>query len=197
MQDGKSTGSRKIARISLGSNLSTVTNTPVETLTEALRLLCSESALCAAQSSWYGSPAFPAGSGPDFVNAVVQVETTLTADQLLAELHRIETGLGRVRKARWGARVCDLDLLDYDGQVLPDLATYSNWRDLPFDAQTTQTPDRLILPHPRIQDRAFVLKPLAEIAPDWRHPVSGKTVQELLAQLPQDLRDCVRKIDVN
>ena len=73
--------------------------------------------------------------------------------------------------------------------VLPDAETYRAWLDLPLDEQTQRAPDRLILPHPRMQDRGFVLVPLAEVAPEWRHPVLGKTVAEMVEALPQEARD--------
>ncbi|MBL4806502.1 MAG: 2-amino-4-hydroxy-6-hydroxymethyldihydropteridine diphosphokinase [Rhodobacteraceae bacterium] len=180
--------------ITLGSNQSGTAGTPSGTLINALRLFESESLHVISQSSWYQSPAFPAGAGPDFVNAVVLAETAHSAFDVLAALHRIEARLGRVRLQRWAARTCDLDLLDVDGLVVPDMATYKGWQELPLDQQIQRAPDQLILPHPRIQDRAFVLVPLREIAPDWRHPVLNLTPAQMIAKLPQADIDNVRMI---
>lgn len=137
-----------------------------------------------AQSRLFQTPAFPAGSGPDFVNGAIVVQTALAAPEVLAQLHRIESDFGRVRESRWGPRVIDLDLIAYDDLVLPDLAGQKAWMDLPLDQQLTQAPTDLILPHPRMQDRSFVLGPLADVAPDWVHPVLGLSVVEMLAARP-------------
>jgi len=72
--------------------------------------------------------------------------------------------------------------------VLPDVSTYRVWQDLPLERQTQVAPDTLILPHPRVQDRAFVLVPLADVAPEWRHPVSGQTVRQMLNALSPEAR---------
>ena len=139
-----------------------------------------------AISRFFRTPCFPAGSGPDFVNAAVIVEFDGTPDELLAILHKIEVEFLRRRVTRWGARTLDLDLLSVGQMVLPDHDTYGHWRSLTLDEQMVLTPDRLILPHPRLQDRAFVLVPLRDIAPDWRHPVLDQTVREMCDALPAD-----------
>jgi 2-amino-4-hydroxy-6-hydroxymethyldihydropteridine diphosphokinase len=81
---------------------------------------------------------------------------------------------------RWGQRTLDLDLIAFDDVVSPDLETYEVWRDLAPDVQKMRAPTDLILPHPRVQDRAFVLVPMLDVAGDWVHPVSGLSVQRML-----------------
>lgn len=145
-------------------------------------------------SPFYATPAYPAGAGPDFVNAAMAFDCGLDASAVLAALHAIEAEAGRTRTTRWGPRSLDLDLIAQGDQVLPDAATQDHWRHLPPDAQALTAPDRLILPHPRVQDRSFVLVPLADVAPDWRHPRLGVSVLEMLARLPDADRASVVRL---
>jgi 2-amino-4-hydroxy-6-hydroxymethyldihydropteridine diphosphokinase len=101
-----------------------------------------------------------------FLNGVMLLETSLDAGALLERAQRIEQELGRIRRQRWGPRTIDLDLLFCGDEVL----------DLP----------ELTLPHPRLHERRFVLVPLAEVAPDWKHPVLGQSVSDLAGKVPAD-----------
>ena len=111
---------------------------------------------------------------------------------MLSRLHEIETRHGRVRQARWGARTLDLDLIFCGDRVLPDPDVWRDWAGLSPERQAAEAPAQLILPHPRMQDRGFVLIPLSEIAPGWRHPVTGLNVADMAKALPEDEITAIR-----
>ncbi len=184
------------ALVALGANLPSPVGAPVATLKAALAELQARHGLrLRALSRFFITPAFPEGSGPDYVNACAVLQTGLPPQAVLAALHAVEAGLGRVRDgSRWGARGIDLDLLAMGDRVLPDAATAADWRDLPPRRQRAEAPGQLILPHPRLQDRGFVLVPLAEIAGTWRHPATGQSVAAMLAALPQAGREAIRPL---
>jgi 2-amino-4-hydroxy-6-hydroxymethyldihydropteridine diphosphokinase len=174
----------KTALIALGANLPLDDRTPAETVAAAMDILLVDAAPEACGSRLFRTPAFPPGAGPDFVNAAVSMPWGGTADALLAHLNGIEAQFGRTRAKRWEARIMDLDLIALGDDVLPDIATQTDWADLaPADA-ASRTPDRLIVPHPRLSERSFVLVPLMDVAPDWVHPVTGTTVRAMLAARP-------------
>jgi 2-amino-4-hydroxy-6-hydroxymethyldihydropteridine diphosphokinase len=115
-----------------------------------------------AVSRSYRTKAWPDANDPEFVNAVASVETELEPAELVTALHAVEDSFGRTRAARNAPRTLDLDIVDYNGRV-------------------EEGPP--ILPHPRLETRGFVLTPLRDVAPGWRHPVSGRTVDDLIAAL--------------
>lgn len=170
--------------VALGSNATSHLGPPIETVAAALRALDRGPVRLVAQSRLFRTPFVPAGGGADVINAVALVETALSPDALLQHLHRIEAEFARTRSVRWGARTLDLDLLSMDDLVLPDQTTFRRWQEMAPEDQKVQAPDGVVLPHPRMQERGFVLVPAAEVAPDWRHPVLGLSVAEMLALLP-------------
>jgi 2-amino-4-hydroxy-6-hydroxymethyldihydropteridine diphosphokinase len=151
--------------IGLGANLTPAGyNNPREGCEAALTALGSEGIFLEKISNWYESAPVPVSDQPWYLNAVALATTTVDAAMALAALHRIESQFGRVRGVRNGARVLDMDLLDFAGE-------------------RAQNPS-LTLPHPRMHERAFVLLPLRELCPDWTHPVTGVSIDDLIAQLP-------------
>ena len=160
-----------IAYIALGSNLVFAGCDPSGTIQAAIEALESLGDLV-AQSSFYETAPVGFRDQPAFVNAVVSLETGLSAELLLGQLLDLERRFGRDRLTAIpnGPRTLDLDLLMLDQQVLAS--------------------DRLTLPHPRLAERRFVLQPLAEIAPGLRHPVLQDTMRQLLQRLPDSGSNC-------
>ncbi|CAN5894435.1 2-amino-4-hydroxy-6-hydroxymethyldihydropteridinediphosphokinase [soil metagenome] len=155
--------------IALGANLDHPTyGGPRRVLEAALSELSRRGVTVHRVSPWYRTAPVPASDQPWYVNAVAEVATDLPADGLLAVLHQVEDLYGRARSVANAARVIDLDLLDFRGLT------------------ASGGPGRAILPHPRLQDRAFVLRPLADLAPAWHHPATGLAIGALLSALPAD-----------
>jgi len=147
--------------IALGSNLPFNAMPPQDVLRAALTDLLRFGVRVAAVSRFWRSPAWPEPSAPAYVNAVARVETDLQPRALLQVLQAVETRYGRERSVPNASRTLDLDILDYDGLILNEA--------------------NLVLPHPRLTERAFVLLPLQDISPDWVEPGGGRRLAELIA----------------
>ena len=180
--------------VALGSNLGSYAGDTSNTLASALRILATKGVTLRRISRFFATPCFPAGAGPDYVNACAVLRCDGTPQEVLSLLHRIEAEFDRERVQRWGSRTLDLDLLAAGETVLPDADTQALWRGYDVATQRERAPTQLILPHPRLQDRAFVLVPLADVAADWRHPATGRSVAEMLAALPTKDRAAAQPI---
>jgi 2-amino-4-hydroxy-6-hydroxymethyldihydropteridine diphosphokinase len=157
--------------IALGANLNhPLYGEPINSLRAAITEIEQSGLQITAKSSWYKTAPVPVSDQPWFVNAVIEIETSLTAADLLNLLHTIERKFGRVREIQWEARVLDLDLLAYGSLV-------------------TENKDQVagnVIPHPRMHERLFVMAPLSEIAPNWIHPILSQTAKEIVQKLPKD-----------
>lgn len=155
--------------VAIGANLSQGSRTPRESCEAACRRLASADLVLDQVSPWYESAAIPVSDQPAYVNGIAILRGAADPAELLARLHAIEAEFGRVRGVTNASRTLDLDLIAIGGLV----------RDRPDP----------VLPHPRMHERAFVLRPLRDIAPDWRHPRLGLTAGALLDRLtPQAIR---------
>ncbi|WP_339860895.1 2-amino-4-hydroxy-6-hydroxymethyldihydropteridine diphosphokinase [Paremcibacter congregatus] len=176
--------------LGLGSNLTGgVYDSQQAVLMAALAQMADRGIHVEKLSPFYETEPVPKSDQPWFVNAVAAVTTDLAPRSLLKALHDIEENLGRSRRIRWEARIIDLDILAYDDKILPSEDAWS-------EKAEALLPDDIIIPHPRLHERLFVLKPLSDLAPMWRHPVFGDTVDCYIATIEaQGSPGAVRKID--
>jgi len=147
--------------VALGCNMSGSYMSREALLDAALSAFPAAGLTVVSASDWWTSTAWPDPSAPDYLNGVALVRTQLEAAQVLAELHRIEAAFGRARSERNAPRTLDLDLIAHGRAVIDDPG--------------------LMTPHPRAHQRRFVMGPLAQVAPDWRHPVLDETAAQLAA----------------
>ncbi|WP_335338055.1 2-amino-4-hydroxy-6-hydroxymethyldihydropteridine diphosphokinase [Caulobacter henricii] len=155
--------------VALGSNLAGPYTSREALLEAALVAFPAEGLQVTHRSGWWTSAAWPDASAPPFLNGVVLVDAAHDASAVLSALHRIEASFGRDREVANSPRTLDLDLIAYGRQVISG---------------------GLTVPHPRAHERLFVMGPLAEIAPGWRHPVSGELAVRLAdaAKVGRDAR---------
>jgi 2-amino-4-hydroxy-6-hydroxymethyldihydropteridine diphosphokinase len=167
-KSGTAAGAGEPVLIGMGANLpSPVQGSPRQTLEAALQALMRRGLEIRARSRWWESAPVPASDQPWYVNGVAELAGVPDPEALLALLHEVEAEFGRLRSVPNAPRILDLDLLAY-GDLL------------------RSGPAPPILPHPRLAERAFVLRPLAEVRPGWRHPATGHDVARMIAALPAD-----------
>lgn len=159
--------------IGLGSNMTGPWGKPRDCVGRVLLAFDEQPFKLLKSSTLIETTPFGKQDQPAYINAVARIETRLSALVLLQALRNMERSAGRERHERWGERTLDLDILDYNGVVLEE--------------GVEQTVDaELVLPHPAISEREFVLVPIVEIAPRWKHPVTGMTARKMLAALNTD-----------
>lgn len=169
--------------IGLGANLpSPVYGSPIETLRAALFELSKDSDITVdCLSKWYESAPVPMSDAPWYVNACAAISTELSAIALLERLLKVEAAFGRIRSEVNAPRIIDLDIIAYHDEIHlgggPDLRK------------------PLAIPHPRLKERSFVVLPIKDIAPAWKHPESGETIDDLAKSLPTD--QIIRVIDLS
>lgn len=150
----------------MGSNL----GIPSENLITARQKIENQIGKIVAQSSVYETSAWGKTDQPNYFNQALQIETRLSPDELLSEIHSIEKAMGRTRLEKWEARLIDIDIIYFDNQIIQN--------------------DKLVIPHPLMAQRRFVLVPLVEINSQFMHPALGKTNKQLL-------NECTDPLDVN
>ena len=161
--------------ISLGSNVVSRWGDPASTIRHAFGVLDSMGISLLHYSALYRTTPYGVTEQPIFVNAAAAIRTALPPAALLTVLKKIEAKAGRRPSRRWGPRALDIDIIDYNARIL-NWPKGNNHRHK-YGARP------LILPHPEIQSRPFVLQPMLDIAPYWHHPVSGESVTQLIARL--------------
>lgn len=191
---GQNNKTRGRCCVALGSNIPSKFGGSLETLNRAISDLQTSNFKLIKCSNFYETEPIPKGLGQNFINCCAIFESQLSAFDVLEHLHNLETRYGRTRDKRWGARIIDIDLIYFDELIFPEKHTLQKWIDLSPDEQIKCWPTEMILPHPRLQDRAFVLIPLRDINKDWRHPLLGISVVDMLALLEPSLLNEIQKI---
>jgi 2-amino-4-hydroxy-6-hydroxymethyldihydropteridine diphosphokinase len=151
--------------IGIGANLPSESGTPYQTCVEAIKCISEGPFEIVETANWYKASPVPVTTMPWYINTAISVETKLSPDEVMEFLHKTETKLGRIRNRINDPRNIDLDLIDYNGQIRSG---------------------KVLLPHPRMHLRGFVLFPLRDLVRNWRHPITSKNINTLISELPHD-----------
>lgn len=184
---------KKLCWLALGSNLPYGGMEPLQVVEAAISALQGAGLDETKVSTFYQTEPVPKSDQPDFINCVVVGKTDHKALEILEVCQSIEQSFERARSTRWGARTLDIDIINYDNQIVPSIGA---WRAVADKMNADTEMPRLVLPHPFMHQRAFVLKPLCDLTPGWRHPVYNRTAADLLAEQPEQDRVGVVAVEV-
>ena len=164
--------------LGLGSNLSSSFGDRLQNIDLAVSVLDGYGIQLKRKSSYYESLSYPNKKSPKFINIVIEIETHLPPEDLASVLIFIEESLERKRKKKNDPRTCDIDIIDYKGQIIDFM-----YKDLDYTA-----------PHTKLIYRNFILYPLQEILPDWKHPKTKELISVLIEKLPKEDKNSILKI---
>ena len=164
--------------LALGSNLSSSFGDRFHNINLAISFLEAYKIKLLKKSSFFETPSYPDKKNPKFINVIIEVLTQLPPEDLMSVLIFVEEKLERNRKKKNDPRTCDIDLIDYNGQIVD-----FKYKNLDFT-----------IPHKELASRSFVLFPLQEILPEWRHPKTNESVSNLIKKLPDDEKNSILKI---
>tara|TARA_B100001778_G_scaffold315312_1_gene301306 strand:- start:294 stop:806 length:513 start_codon:yes stop_codon:yes gene_type:complete len=160
--------------LNIGSNLSSKEGDRKNNILKAITYLKKLKLNLIKISSFYETPSYPNNSDPKFINLCVKLECNLKASELLNEIKKIEKKLGRIRTKKNEPRTCDIDIIDFNGEIIKN--------------------DDLEAPHPRLHLRNFVIYPLKEIEPDWSHPIFDKKIDSFFQELDKNSHNEITRL---
>ena len=167
--------------LALGSNLTSNFGNRFENIDKAVEYLKDYNIKVIKKSSFYETESFPDKNNPKFINIVIEVSTQLDLEDLASKIMIVENKLGRKRGVKNQPRTCDIDIIDYNNKEI----------------KFTKNQFEFIVPHISLESRNFVLFPLKEILPNWKHPKSKESINTLIEKLPLDERNSILKVDKN
>jgi len=167
--------------LALGSNLTSNFGNRFENIDKAVEYLKDYNIKVIKKSSFYETESFPNKNNPKFINIVIEVSTQLDLEDLASKIMIVENKLGRKRGVKNQPRTCDIDIIDYNNKEI----------------KFTKNQFEFIVPHISLESRNFVLFPLKEILPNWKHPKSKESINTLIEKLPLDERNSILKVDKN